>query len=91
MIIGSTKTRILGLLMLIVAGGCGSGSGSGRLTAPPTADHTAVSSATGQLRLLVYIPDRSKQHGRRSPLASMSQPFLIRRASVSACLAETIQ
>jgi hypothetical protein len=53
--------------------------------------HFDVSSATGQLRLLAYIPDRSKQHGRRFPLASMSQAVLIRRARVSACLAETIQ
>jgi hypothetical protein len=36
-IIGSTKTRILGLLMLIAAGGCGSGSGSGRPSAPSAA------------------------------------------------------
>jgi hypothetical protein len=47
--------------------------------------------ATGQLRLLSYIPERSKQHGRRFPFASMSQAVLIRRARVSACLAETIQ
>ncbi len=53
--------------------------------------HFDVSSATGLLRLLLYIPDRSKQHGRRFPLASMSQAVLIRRARVSACLAETIQ
>src|ERR1700722_13923303 len=37
-----------------------------------------VSSATGQLRLLAYIPDRSKQQGRRFPLASMSQALSIR-------------
>src|SRR5262245_45532589 len=49
------------------------------------------SSATGQLRLLSYIPDRSKQQGRRLPPASIEQAFLIRRARVSACLAETIQ
>ena len=42
--------------------------------------HFDVSSATGQRRLLSYIPDRSKQHGRRFPLASMSQAVLIRRA-----------
>src|SRR5262245_39490851 len=48
-------------------------------------------SGTGQLRLLSNIPDRSKQHGRRLPLASMSQAFAIRPARVAACLAETIQ
>src|SRR5437667_7219765 len=41
--------------------------------------------------LLSYIPDRSKQHGRRLPLASMSQALVIRRARVWACLAVTIQ
>jgi hypothetical protein len=53
--------------------------------------HFDVSSTTGQRRLLSYIPDLSKQHGRRFPLTSMSQAVLIRRARVSACLAETIQ
>jgi hypothetical protein len=37
-----------------------------------------VSSATGQLRLLAYIPDRSKQQGRRFPLVSISQALSIR-------------
>jgi len=50
-----------------------------------------LSSARGRLRLLLYIPDRSKQQGRRFPAASIEQAFLIRRARVSACLAETIQ
>src|SRR5437867_10411970 len=45
----------------------------------------------GQLRLLAYIPDRSKQQTRRFPAASIAQAFLIRRARVSGCLADTIQ
>src|SRR5262245_44737979 len=49
-----------------------------------------VSSAIGQRRLLPYMPERSTQHGRRLPLASMSQALVIRRARVSACLAVTI-
>ena len=53
----------------------------------------------GQLRLLPYIPDRSKQHsgGRQSPRRGGANPpgrtFLIRPpgARVRACLAEPIQ
>ena len=44
-------------------------------TAVPRRD---LSSATGRLRLLAYIPDRSKQQGRRFPLASISQALSIR-------------
>lgn len=50
-----------------------------------------VSSGTGQLRLLLYIPDRSKQHGRRLPLASMSHAVAIRFTRVSGRLGEVIQ
>jgi len=53
--------------------------------------HLTLSSATGQLRLLLYIPDRSKQQGRRFPLASMSQAVAIRFTRVSGRLGETIQ
>ncbi len=49
-----------------------------------------ASSATGQLRLLEYIPDRSKQQGRRFPLASISQAFPIRFMRVSSRLADSI-
>src|SRR5271167_5192823 len=49
-----------------------------------------VSSATGQLRLLAYIPDRSKQQGRRFPLASISQALSIRFKRVSSRLADSI-
>ena len=41
--------------------------------------------------LLLYIPDRSKQHTRRFPAASVAQALSIRRARVSARLAEAIQ
>jgi hypothetical protein len=40
--------------------------------------------------LLLYFPDRSKQHGRRFPSASIEQAFLMRFSRVSACLAEVI-
>src|ERR1019366_5630727 len=49
-----------------------------------------VSSATGQLRLLEYIPDRSKQQGRRFPLASISLALSIRFKRVSSRLADWI-
>src|SRR5947209_15274089 len=49
-----------------------------------------VSSATGQLRLLAYIPDRSKQQGRRFPLASISQALSMRFKRVSSRLADSI-
>jgi len=49
-----------------------------------------VSSATGQLRLLEYIPDRSKQQGRRFPLASISQALSIRFKRVFSRLADSI-
>jgi len=67
----------------------GPGGGSARLM--PRFHASSASWGVGQLMLLPYIPERSKQHGRRLPLASMSQAVLIRRARVSACLAETIQ
>ena len=47
--------------------------------------------ATGQLKLLSYIPERSKQQGRFLPLASMSQAVLIRFTRVSGRLGEVIQ
>ena len=49
-----------------------------------------LSSATGQLKLLAYIPDRSKQQGRRFPLASISQALAIRFKRVSSRLADSI-
>lgn len=49
------------------------------------------SSATGQLRLLLYIPDRSKQHGRRLPLASMSQAVAMRLTRVSGRFGDVTQ
>ncbi len=42
------------------------------------------SSAAGQLMLLLYIPDRSKQQARRFPAASFEQATSIRFARVSA-------
>lgn len=47
--------------------------------------------ASGACRLCEYIPDRSKQQGRRFPLASMSQALFRRFWRVSAFLAEVIQ
>jgi hypothetical protein len=49
-----------------------------------------VSAATMQLRHLECIPDRSKQEGRRFPLASRSQPVSIRIKRVSSRLADSI-
>jgi hypothetical protein len=49
------------------------------------------SAATGQLRLLLYIPDRSKQQGRRSPADSFEMATPIRFTRVSARLPEVIQ
>lgn len=54
----------------------------------------ALSSATGQLRRLSYMPDRSKQHGRHWPLASPGAPeeaVAIRFTRVSGRLGEVIQ
>ena len=50
-----------------------------------------ASSATGQLRLLLYIPERSKQQGRRSPAESFEMATPIRFTRVSARLPEVIQ
>ncbi len=41
--------------------------------------------------LLLYIPDRSKQHARRIPAASLSQATSIRFARVSPRLPEVIK
>jgi hypothetical protein len=45
----------------------------------------------GLLKLLLYIPERSKQQTRRFPAASIAQALSIRRARVSARLAVVIQ
>src|SRR5690606_8709333 len=52
---------------------------------------THPSAATGADSPLLYIPDRSKQHARRLPEASISQVVAMRRARVSGFLAEVIQ
>src|SRR5262245_66059798 len=49
------------------------------------------SAASGAQKLLLKNPDRSKQHTRRFPAASISHAFLTRRARVSDSLAEVIQ
>src|SRR5690606_9663755 len=49
------------------------------------------SAATGADSPLLYIPDRSKQHARRLPEASISQVVAMRRARVSGFFAEVIQ
>lgn len=54
-------------------------------------DASHASSATGQLRLLLYIPERSKQQGRRSPAESFEMATPIRFTRVSARLPEVIQ
>ncbi len=46
--------------------------------------------AAGQLGLREYMPDRSKQQGRRFPLAIISQPLAIRFNLVLSCMAESI-
>jgi hypothetical protein len=50
-----------------------------------------VSSATGQLRLLLYIPDRSKQQARRLPAESFEMATSIRFTRVSTRFPEVIQ
>lgn len=47
--------------------------------------------AVGHPKVLLYIPERSKQHGLRLPLASMSHAAAIRVTRVRASLPDVIQ
>src|SRR5688572_11228236 len=57
----------------------------------PKAGSQAYSAASGAQNALLYIPERSKQHARRWPEASLSHATTMRLARVSSFFAEVIQ